>query len=475
MCRRLAAAFSNLGLVPGDRIALLSKNCAEWFISDFAIAMAGMVSVPIYPTAGRETIAHVVEHSDAKAIIVGKLDDSQMAMNAVPEELITIGMPYDTVRCDHDWQSIIDANEPTQDPGQPSPDEVSGVDTNDRLFSYLPLAHITERTCTAGPAIYSGCECYFVESLDTFQRDLQHARATMFISVPRLWVRFQSAVHAKIPPRKLAFMLGIPFVGNMVAAKIRKQLGFAYARRFGSGTAPISASTLKWYQKIGVNIGEGWGMSETSGLSCGNSPFRSDRLGSIGTPVEGTEIRLSDEGEILIRTPGLFTEYYKDPELTKESFTDDGFFHTGDKAEWDESTQSYRITGRIKDQFKSAKGKYIVPVPIESKMSANPMIEQICVMGSGLRAPVAVVVLSDSGRGSEIAETERSLGETLESVNQVLESHEKLARVVIVDDEWTIENELLTPTMKIKRDLVEAKYQQLIGIETRSKVQWESQ
>ena len=215
-------------------------------------------------------------------------------------------------------------------------------------------------------------------------------------------------------------------------------------------------------------------MSETTGLSCGNSPFQADRIGTIGVPVEGTEIRLSDEGEILIRTPGLFTEYYKQPELTRESFTDDGFFHTGDKGEWDDKVQAYRITGRVKDQFKSAKGKYVVPVPIEAKMSENPMIEQICVMGSGLRAPLAVVVLSQAARSEAKDIVETSLTATLNSVNQTLEAHEKLDRVVVVNDEWTIDNDLLTPTMKIKRDLLEAKYKQLIADDHTGDVQWES-
>jgi long-subunit acyl-CoA synthetase (AMP-forming) len=502
--RRLAAAFTSLGLTRGDKIALLSQNCAEWFLADIAISMAGMISVPIYPTAGRETIAHVVAHSDAKAIIIGKLADPQAPAGAIPDGIITIAMPYENMGCDHEWKSLIESNEPLQNLYSPDPNDVmtilytsgstgkpkgvvityrayhyasngtikvSGVTANDRLISYLPLAHITERTCTAGPAIYTGCECFFVESLATFQRDLHNARATMFISVPRLWVKFQSAVHAKISPRKLSFMLRIPFLGKMVARKLRAQLGFAHAHRFGSGSAPISPLTLKWYQKIGVNIGEGWGMSETCGLSCGNTPFKSDRVGTIGKPVKGTEIRLSDDGEILIRTPGLFTEYYKQPELTKESFTDDGFFHTGDKGEWLENIQAYRITGRVKDQFKSAKGKYVVPVPIEAKMSGNLMIEQICVMGSGLPAPVAVVGLSESGKSATNDHVVKSLTQTLRSVNQELESHEKLARVIIVNDEWTVENELLTPTLKIKRDLVEARYQQLISKEHSGKVQ----
>ncbi len=505
---RLAAAFRAIGLDRGDKIALLSKNCAEWILTDLAIAMAGMISVPIYPTAGRETISFVIDHSEAKAIVIGKLDDPQVAAQAIPEGVSTIAMPYESIDCACKWQSMLESHKPLQVRNDPNPEDVMTIlytsgstgqpkgvvltygayhyasmaalvagqgHAGDRALSYLPLAHISERTCTAGPAIYSGCQLFFVESLDTFQRDLHNARVTTFISVPRLWVQFQSAVHAKIPPKKLALILKIPILGNVVARKIRKDLGFSHARRFGSGSAPISPLTLKWYQRIGVNIGEGWGMSETSGLSCGNTPFHAHRLGTIGVPVEGTEIKLTDEGEILLRSPGLFREYYKQPELTREVFDDDGFFHTGDKGEWIEKIQAYRITGRVKDMFKSSKGKYVVPVPIEAKLSGNPLIEQSCVMGSGLRAPVAVVVLTPAARPTSRTEIEESLGSTLDRVNDELESHEKLERIVIVIDEWTIENGLLTPTMKIKRSLLEEKYQRLISKNGNQRIQWEQQ
>ncbi|MBT8100735.1 MAG: AMP-binding protein, partial [Gammaproteobacteria bacterium] len=331
-----------------------------------------------------------------------------------------------------------------------------------------------ERTCAAGPAIYVGATCSFTESLETFKADLKRACPTVFLSVPRLWVKFQTAVHASIPPAKLKTLLSVPFVGKRVAKKIREELGFGSCRSFGSGSAPISEATLEWYRKLGIEISEGWGMSETSGLASANSPFDARKLGSIGGPIDGTEMKLSDAGEILLRSPGLFSGYYKQPDLTREVFTEDGFFRTGDKAEWDEDTQTFRITGRVKDIFKSAKGKYVVPVPIEAKLSANPLLEQICVMGSGLPAPVAVVVLAENARAMSKENVESELKATLNDVNQRLESHERLARATIVNDEWTTENGMLTPTLKIKRDVLEDRYRSLIGQQCSEQVVWEA-
>ena len=492
---RLASALLALGLAPGDKVAILSKNCAEWLIADVAISMAGLVSVPIYPTAGADMIAYVLEHSEARAVVIGRLDDPGPARRATSPEVATIGLRYPGIDCQHDWQTLIDGSDPIEQRHRPTRDETMtilytsgstgqpkgvvisygayeyasrtgaesmGVLPEDRALSYLPLAHITERTVIAGPAIYSGYHLFFVDKLDTFLADLLRCEPTLFISVPRLWVQFQIGVHRKMPPQKLDRLLKLPFIGKRVARKVRQGLGLGSSRLIGSGSAPISPLTLRWYEKIGVHISEGWGMSETTGLACTNMPFRSECIGTIGVPLPGTEMKLSDEGEILIRSPGLFSQYYKQPELTAEVFAADGFFHTGDKGEWLEDRQAFRITGRVKELFKSAKGKYVAPAPIEGKLAGNPLVEQVCVMGAGLRAPVAVVIPTAAAREMPCEDVDSSLEATLHAVNDMLESHEQLSTLYVIDDPWTVENELLTPTMKIKRDKLEARYADVI-------------
>lgn len=492
---RLASGLLRLGLSPGDRVAILSKNCAEWLIADIALSMAGLVSVPVYPTAGTETISFVMQHSGARAAILGRLDDPDAVQRALSDDIATIGMRYTSIDCRHDWQALIDGSDPLTEPHQPTAGEMMtmlytsgstgqpkgvvmsygayeyasrigaetmGLTRDERALSYLPLAHVTERTVIAGPAIYCGFQLYFVDNLSTFLADILRCEPTIFISVPRLWVQFQSGVHRKMPPEKLDRLLKLPFIGKRVARKVREGLGLGSCRLVGSGSAPISPLTLRWYEKIGVHISEGWGMTETSGLSCTNMPFRSERIGTIGMPLPRTEMKLSEEGEVLIRSPGLFTEYYKQSELTAEVINSDGFFHTGDKGEWNDEIQAFRITGRVKEIFKSAKGKYVAPVPIEGKLAGNPVIEQVCVMGAGLRAPVAVVVPSNAAADAPRDDIDSSLHDTLHTVNGMLESHEKLSTIFVVNDPWTIENELLTPTMKIKRDKLEARYAELI-------------
>ena len=490
--RTIASGLLNKGLVKGDRVGILAKNTAEWFVVDLAIMMAGMISVPIYATAGANTIAYVIKHSEMKAMFVGKLDSTAAAEQTIPKDLLTISFPYPTMTCQTTWQQFLDDNQPLQDIHTPELEDcmsivyTSGTTGNpkgvvvsylnlasaahatvnainateaDRVLSYLPLAHITERCVVECLAFESALQVFFVESLDTFIDNLHYTQPTFFLSVPRLWTKFQSQVLAQMPQRKLNWLLPIPFVGKYVAKKIRTKLGLAKARVFASGSAPISIDVLNWFERIGVRISEGWGMTETSGLSCGNFPYESKRLGTIGAPVDCVEMKLSEEGEILIKGDGIFNEYYLNPVVTEESFVD-GWFKTGDKGEKD-SDGTYKIVGRIKEQFKTSKGKYVAPVPIENKLGRNSDVEQACVMGLGMKQPIALVVLAEGidrfDKGVQLG-----LEATIDSVNTELESHQRLDYIYICKEAWTTENELLTPTLKLKRNDIEKTYLPLL-------------
>ncbi|GAC32531.1 AMP-binding protein [Paraglaciecola polaris] len=492
--RRVASGLIALDLPAGSHIALLSKNCAEWFITDLAIMLAGHISVPIYSTAGKKTIQYVLSHASCAAIFVGKLDDTAEQVAAIPDDVMTLAFPYPGIKADRDWESLL-LNEPYMERPIPEMDSTmtiiytSGstgnpkgvvhtyssiswaasnsrreldVDGSDRILSYLPLAHITERVLVEMASFYANTQIGFIESLDTFNRDICHLRPTLFISVPRLWTRFQMGVLANMPQKKLDLLLKIPFVGKVVAGKIRAKLGLDQARMCASGSAPISPATLKWFLKVGVNISEGWGMTENSAYGTCCVPFREDKIGSIGRAYEGVDIRIAEEGEIQVKGPCNMKEYYLEAEKTAEVFTDDGYLKTGDKGAID-SDGYIKITGRLKEIFKTAKGKYIAPVPIEALIMGNSSVEQVCVTGSQLKQPIALVVLSEDAQRQDKERLEKSLLDTLASVNSGLESHAVLDRLVIMKDDWTVENGLLTPTLKIKRHLLEDKYEALIN------------
>ncbi|WP_432460528.1 AMP-binding protein [Agarivorans sp. QJM3NY_25] len=503
---QIAQGLRQQNLAPGDKVAILAKNSAEWFIADLAIIMAGCISVPIYATASVDTIRFVLQHSEAKLLFVGKLDDWDKQAAAIPNGLTTVAMPYHTMACDIQWQdwldrlSAIDKHHlwSAQDimtiiytsgsTGEPKGAEISfaayryacerlivvlEANRDDRMISYLPLAHITERVYIQGTSIFSGQPTVsFVESLAAFADNLRSVQPTLFISVPRLWARFQQGVFEKIPPKKLKLLLTVPLLSSLIKLKIRKALGLNKARILGCGSAPIAPALLHWYQTLGLNISEAWGMTENLAYGSLNVPFRADKIGTIGKVGPGVELKLSNQGEILVKGKAMMRGYYKHPELSAEALVD-GWLHTGDKGTID-SDGYLKIIGRLKESFKTAKGKYVAPVPIEQRLAENSMIEQVCVVGSALTQPCALVVLAAELKQHSQQQIETSLGRTLTQVNQHLESHAKLSHLIVVEQDWNVDNALLTPTLKIRRSEIEHCYASLIHQPAEAEVMFEN-
>jgi len=495
--RKMAAALLAQGLKKGDHVALISKNCYHWVLSDLAIMMAGMVSVPLYPTLDADQLSKILEQSDSKAIIIGKLDNWDKMKDGVPQGMFAVRYPDypSSAKVDHGhlWDDLVAKHEPLGDVHHPDLDEnwtiiyTSGTtgtpkgvvhtyrspasvgrseELNNNLhfftpkrtkfFSFLPLNHIAERTAVELGALMTGGSLSFAESIDTFAKNLQETSPTFFFAVPRLWKKFEQGILTKMPQKKLDRMLSIPLVSGMVKKKIRKSLGLSDALCVITGASMTPESLKQWFGRLGVNLREGYGMTENMG-AFSNMPEGGHRPNTVGKVVTNCECKIDpDTQEILMKTPWTMKEYYKDPELTAKTIKD-GWLYSGDKGTLD-GDGYIKIIGRVKDAFKTAKGKFIVPTAIEEKFSTSEYIEQICVAGLGTAQPIALVNLSEFGLKCDKHKVSEGLKKELDQVNGKLKPHEKLATIVITKDAWTDENKLLTPTLKIKRGSINERY-----------------
>jgi long-chain acyl-CoA synthetase len=495
--RRMATYLKAQNLPEGARVAMLTKNCAHFVMAEIAIWMAGYTTVAIFPTETADTVGYVLNHSEASLLFVGKLDTWEHQKPGVPPGLPQIAFPLAPEN--HGlptWDDVVARSAPMQGQPRRGPRDLSmlmytsgstgtpkgvmhsferfsaaasgissylkdqiGASVENRVLSYLPLSHIFERSWIGGAALVDGrTHIFFAETLDTFLADLQRARPTLFISVPRLWLKFYQGVLSKMPAQKLERLLKIPILGKIVAKKVRTGLGLEQVLMAGSGSAPIPPDLIAWYRRIGLRLFEGYAMTEDCAYSFSSKDGYAEP-GYVGVALPGVQAKLSPEGEVLIKSPGQLVGYYKRPDLDAEVFTEDGFFRTGDLGELN-SKGMLKLTGRAKELFKTAKGKYVAPAPIENIINSHPMIELSLVSGVGQPAAYAIVLLSETIRPKQNdpgvrAEVQSELTQLLSRVNSSVADYEQLKMIVVAREPWSIENGCLTPTMKIKRAKIE--------------------
>ena len=499
MARRLATGLKSLNLREGAHIGIYSKNCREWIISDLAIVMAGYVSVPFFPSLNGKELAYIMDYGDVDALFIGKIETWDQIKDDLPEGMPLIKFPhYDgcsNVTKGHEWFEFIDSHEPMQNPNKPKlsdlwtiiftsgttgnakgvmltyqaidgikvvlddPNNPLGIkhDGNNDFISYLPLNHIFERVVIEWCSFRYGGTISFVESLDTFAKNLKAVQPHVFAAAPRVWTKLQLGLLTKFPQKKLDKLLKIPLLSSLLKKLIKKGLGFSKARIVVSGSATMPVELIEWFRKVGVYITNGYGMTENCAICSSVDGRDFEKLHTVGQPQKGVELKIDQEtGEILLKGPFIMKGYYKNEELTNTTLRG-GWLHTGDKGFLDEDNYLH-ITGRVADSFKTSKGEYIEPLTLEQHFVNINEIEEVCVVGLGIAQPLCLIQLSEIGKNTSREVISKMLTDRLSEVNSDLVNYKKISTLIIVKDEWTQQNGIVGPTQKLKRGAIEDKY-----------------
>ena len=495
--RQVAAMLTNAGLTRGDCVSIFSKNCAEWLIADYGITLAGMVNVPLFPNQNQQTIDYILNHAEVKLVFIGKLDAHNRTRAYISDEFKTINFPYHlNLNATYQWDDVLKCA-PMVDIFTPDPAEMytiiysSGttgdpkgvvftqaavsrymdtfhadlkrlvpLDKPHHFLSYLPLAHVYERSTIQLASLVIDCDVSFVESLERFSKNLQDVQPTVFTGVPRIWSMFKQRIEQQIEKKKIGWLLHVPVISRIVKHKIKKQLGLARCCLCVSGAAHLPPAVVEFFKKLDIDIQEGSGQTEDFGYT--TLTMRNDtKPGFVGIPRYGVEIKQSDAGELLVNSPCLMKEYYKDPNLTLSTFTEDGWLKTGDLVEID-SKNRVKILGRISENFKNQKGEFVAPAGIEDKFLTTGLIEYCCLVGKMLPSNVLLVNLSSTADIKDETAVKEALRKLQHNVNRDLKNHEKISHIMVINEPWTIANHCLTPTIKIRRRSIEAAYQEAI-------------
>ena len=499
MARKLATGLKSLGFPQGSHIGLMSKNCREWIIADLAIIMAGYVSVPFFPSLKSYEIKNLLEFGDVKALFMGKVEDWNEIKKGVSEEIPVISFPHylgnSKIDRGYQWNDFINQFEAQKENYHPNIDDIwtiiftsgttgnpKGVvlsfeinqntdvmytkdynplcvdfEGNNSFFSYLPMNHIAERIAVEFTTFKNGGVISFTESIDTFVKNLSDVQPSVFFGVPRIYTKFQLGILSKFSQKKLDLLLSIPFLSFLIKKKIQKGLGLSNAKVIVSGAAAMQIAQRNWFRKIGVNITIGYGMTENCAITTQLPGSNFIKPGSVGKVQPNVEVKIDEESEeILMRGPYVMLGYYNDSKTTNSTIKN-GWLHTGDKGKIDDDGYLY-ITGRVKDTFKTSKGEFIDPAKIEALFGEVEYFGQMCVVGLGIPQPIMLVNISEIGKKLKNNELIEKLENKLSSVNSKVFNYLRVSTIVICKDEWTPQNEILTPTMKIKRGNVDKMY-----------------
>ena len=499
MARRLATGLKSLGLRDGAHIGIYSKNCREWIISDLAIVMAGYVSVPFFPSLNGKELSYILEYGDVDALFLGKIETWEDIKNDLPNDMPMITFPHykgcSKVTRGFKWHDFINSYEPIQNPNKPKlsdlwtiiftsgttgnakgvmltyqaidgikvvlddPNNPLGIkhDGNNDFISYLPLNHIFERVVIEWCSFRYGGTISFVETIDTFGKNLKAVQPHVFAAAPRVWTKLQVGILSKFSQKTLDILLNIPLISGLLKKLIKKGLGFTRTRIAVSGSAPMPVELIEWFRKVGIFITNGYGMTENCAICSSVDGKDFGKLNTVGKPQKGVDLKIDEEtGEILMKGPFVMIGYYKNEELTEQTLRG-GWLHTGDKGFLDEDNYLH-ITGRVADSFKTSKGEYIEPLTLEQYFVNINEIEEVCVVGLGIAQPICLVQLSEIGKKCSNEEISNLLLDRLNEVNSEVVNYKKISTLIVVKEEWTQENGIVGPTQKLKRGKIQDKY-----------------
>ena len=474
----------------GEKMVVLSRNRAHWVMADLAIISSGNVTVSMFTTLPGATAEYIFELTQAKVLFVGETSNWEQIHAVLPEDILLVTLPGVELEQPHEkWEDLL-AQYAGQKPGyRCQPDDMIslvftsgttgmpkgviqthdsnlipirrftnmfGIAESPRYFSYLPLSHIAERQIVEFSSIVLGGEIFFNESMDTLSRDLPRARPHVFFGPPRVWEQLQQAVIGKFGGKnalEAALLQDKAGVGQLVL----EGLGLNEVEYCLTAAAPTPPALIHWWEQLGLTLMEGFGQTEAMGVILSSHEHR--RVGSIGKPIGEVQYKITDEGELAIKADGCTPGYYRQEDKTAE-LIQDGWLHTGDKVRVDEDGFLF-ITGRVKDYFKTIQGKFVAPPPIEGAFAKNPHAEQQCLLGRGFSKTVMVAVLTAEAQNSPEQEIEDSILSTIREINQEIEKHARIGAVIVSREPWSIENEVLTPTLKIRREKVEERFAEL--------------